>query len=94
MHPLPGSTVSAEKAPPHREFAAMTSVHLVAASLAAGTTFGLLWAVISIAEPQRSSLQARLHPPEPKASEVVARSTAAQAASPRAPGVRPPREDM
>ena len=72
----------------------MTSVHLVAASLAASTTFGLLWAAVSIAEPQRSSLQARLQPPEVRASQVAARSLPKRAVSLPAQDVRPPREDM
>jgi hypothetical protein len=70
----------------------MTHVQLVAASLAAGTTLGLLWMVVSIAEPQRSSLQARLHHPEPKTSQIAASTT--QPVSPRSHEVRTPREDM
>ena len=72
----------------------MTHVQLVAASLATCTTLGLLWGVVSLAEPHRSSLQARLHPPEAQASQVAARSKPTQAISPRAQDVRLSREDM
>jgi hypothetical protein len=53
----------------------MTHVQLVAASLAAGTTLALLSAVVSMAEPQRGVLQARLHVPQAKASPVAAGNT-------------------
>jgi hypothetical protein len=70
----------------------MTHVQLVAASLAAGTTLALLSVVVSMAEPQRSVLQARLHAPEAKASQVAAGTTQAVPKPPRV--VRVAREDM
>jgi hypothetical protein len=70
----------------------MTHVQLVAASLAAGTTLALLSVVVSMAEPQRSVLQARLHVPQAKASQVAARPTQAVSRPPQE--VRVAREDM
>jgi hypothetical protein len=74
----------------------MSQIRLVAAALAACTTFVLLSTVVSFAEPQRSSLHARLHPAQARASQVVVRpdSTRAIDPSPREAAAPVSQEDL